>query len=70
MNTVEGERNNDKSMKEEEKKSGDDLDHFLKYGKYQALRVWIFGSILGICTAFSDTLHGTLTQFNLKVELN
>jgi len=42
MNTTESER----SLKEVEKKSGEDLDHFLEYGKYQALRVWIFGSFL------------------------
>ena len=63
MNTVECERNNDSSLKEVEKKSEDELDHFLEYGKYQALRVWIFGILLGTCTEISmtlDTLHGKL----------
>ena len=57
MNTAECERNNDRSLKEVEKKSGEDLDHFLEYGKYQALRVWIFGSFLGTCTEISMMLR-------------
>ena len=42
----------DKSVKEVEKQSGEELDHFLEYGKYQAIRVWVFGSFLGTFTPF------------------
>ena len=42
----------DKSVKESEKQSGEELDHFLEYGKYQAIRVWVFGSFLGTLTTF------------------
>ena len=30
-----------------------DLDEFLQYGKYQSLRLWIFGPILAFLGAFS-----------------
>ena len=31
-----------------ELKDDDNLDYYLQYGKYQAIRIWIFGSILGL----------------------
>lgn len=31
----------------------DNLDYYLQYGKYQAIRIWIFGSILAFVGAFS-----------------
>ena len=68
MNTVECERNDDRSLKEVEKKSEDELDHFLEYGKYQALRVWIFGILLGTCTKISMTLrHFTWKTFCVRI---
>ena len=45
-----------------------DIDTFLQYGRYQALRVWGLGSIIGKETRqFFFTIQGQLTLLTLNL---
>ena len=43
----------DKSDMSDAIKTEEDLDSYLKYGRYQATRVWVIGSLLAFTGAFS-----------------
>lgn len=47
------EKSSDKIDKSETIKTDEDLDSYLKYGRYQATRVWVLGSLLAFTGAFS-----------------
>ena len=50
-----GDTNNEfcKLQQSEQIKKDDKLDEYLQYGKYQASRVWLMGSLLAFAGAFS-----------------
>ena len=62
--------------KKELKDDIDNLDYYLQYGRYQAIRIWIFGSILGLsnlklCKCICKYRNNScLLSFNHKISTN
>ena len=40
-------------MSSEQSENNENMDSYLQYGRYQAIRVWVLGSLLALTGAFS-----------------